>query len=102
MKHEQKLKQSAIVVQAGEGKEDRLARGSFRQLRLQEAKSRAAELQQERETSDDEYFVPGIGDESSDPFGAEGASDSADPGTTSPQRESPIQDDDDPFGLGEP
>ena len=51
------LAASAIVVQAGPGKEDRLMHGSYRQLRAQEA--RAVQRQRSAEPAAvDDYFVP--------------------------------------------
>jgi Fe-S-cluster-containing dehydrogenase component len=40
VKEKSLLARSAIVVEAGEGKEDRLLRGSYRELREREAKER--------------------------------------------------------------
>ena len=49
------LEKSAIVVIAGEDNEDRLAHGSYRELRQQERKARQAQ----RKTQDpDEFFIP--------------------------------------------
>ncbi len=51
------LAESAIVVEAGPGKEDRLMGGSYIQLREEHARRRA--VKQERLKTDSEYFVPG-------------------------------------------
>jgi len=78
VKHEKLLHRSAIVIQAGPGKEDRLLSGSYCELRETEARQREAERQQRLQ-----------------------------PGTEpTPLRDTdpppPSQDDDDPFGIGVP
>jgi len=52
------LRESAIVIEAGPGKEDRLMSGSYRQLREQEAARREQDQGEERGGSD--FFVPGL------------------------------------------
>lgn len=51
------LKRSAIVIEAGEGKEDRLLRGSYRALREAEALERA-KAQQSMEVESDDSYLP--------------------------------------------
>lgn len=51
------LEQSAIIIEAGEGKEDRLMGGSYVQLREEEARRRAAERVTPARGGDD-YFIP--------------------------------------------
>lgn len=84
------LKESAIIIEAGEGKEDRLVSGSYRELRQQEAAERDAQ-----QVSSD-YFVPDApappvspDDDDANPFGL--------PVSSEPKADQP---DDDPFGLG--
>ncbi len=69
VKNKHLLAESAIIVEAGPGKEDRLMQGSYRDLRRQEAAARreAARTQRRGET---EYIVPGEED-AADPFGIE-------------------------------
>lgn len=74
--HQPLLKESAIIIEAGEGKEDRLMSGSYRELRAAEARERRAS--QPATSPGDDYFVPG--------------------GETTPTENA--TDDDDPFGLG--
>jgi ferredoxin len=62
------LAESAIVVEAGEGKEDRLMAGSYLQLREEESRRRAAALQSKLPGAKD-YFVPGENGGADDPFG---------------------------------
>jgi ferredoxin len=81
VKNKRLLTESAIIVQAGEGKEDRLMSGSYIELRKHEA----ARRQQERAGApgEAEFFVPELGEEI----------------------DSTIQDGvapDDPFGVGVP
>lgn len=78
------LEQSAIIVEAGPGKEDRLMSGSYRGLRQEEAARRAAEQKRNQPAGD--YFVPSQDD--ADPFGIP-----ADP-TTPPELDAA-----DPFGA---
>lgn len=64
------LAESAIIIEAGEGKEDRMMSGSYIELREQES---ATESVLENNA---EYFVP---DDDSDPFGVPGIPASAEP-----------------------
>jgi ferredoxin len=90
VKTEGLLDKSAIIIEAGEGREDRLMRGSYRELRTQEAAAReAAEREQREQSGDGGYFVPGEA-EPEDPFGSD--SPGEDPFGTAPR-------DPDPFGL---
>ncbi|WP_231615742.1 4Fe-4S dicluster domain-containing protein [Novipirellula artificiosorum] len=75
------LKKSAIVIAAGEGREDRLISGSYREKRDQER------TQRQRRVQDDagDFFVPSDESEKQE--------------SASPQ---PAIDLDDPFGLGHP
>jgi len=59
VKAEKLLEVSAIVVEAGEGKEDRMSNGSYSKLRREEVANRrkAAQTRQE-ETGGGEYLVP--------------------------------------------
>jgi ferredoxin len=89
---------SAIIVEPGEGKEDRLMHGSYVELRRQESRDRNAASPR----SGDDYFIPKAGQEApaevspprppadENPFGA-GAAEST------PVREK--QESNDPFGL---
>jgi ferredoxin len=69
VKTEGLLDKSAIIVEAGGDREDRLMRGSYRKLRKQEAAQREeAERIRREEAGDGGYYVPGV-DEPADPFG---------------------------------
>ena len=88
----QLLPASAIVVEAGEGKEDRILHGSYRALRSAEASQRRARL---RDQQTHDYFIPGSGSvdhaEAPSPFSAD---ETAPPQTPAAN--------DDPFGIGAP
>ncbi|MCA9138196.1 MAG: 4Fe-4S binding protein [Planctomycetales bacterium] len=92
------LNESAIIVEAGEGKEDRLMSGSYIELRLQESKQRATQ------SIGADYFVPDIAPvdtsdtpvDDDDPFGLNQT-----PSAKLPEV-APTQDDDDPFGTLNP
>jgi ferredoxin len=90
VKTEGLLKKSAIIVEVGEDREDRLMHGSYKELREQEADQREkAERKRREDTDDGGYFVPGA-DEPEDPFGSGSSGD--DPfGVDAPNT--------DPFGL---
>jgi NAD-dependent dihydropyrimidine dehydrogenase PreA subunit len=69
VKTEHVLRESAILVKAGDGREDRLPCGSYRALRRQEAAARdAADDARLNEAEDGGYYVPGM-DQPDDPFG---------------------------------
>jgi NAD-dependent dihydropyrimidine dehydrogenase PreA subunit len=53
-----KLDESAIIVEAGQGREDRLMDGSYRDLRREDEQRRRDELRQRMQPSDNEFFVP--------------------------------------------
>jgi ferredoxin len=77
------LKESAIVIEAGDGKEDRMLSGSYVELRNKEARARSANGGDNQ--SSGEYFVP---------------SDSADASVADPAKEpEEAATDEDPFGL---
>lgn len=78
VKEKRLLNESAIIIEAGPGNEDRLMSGSYIALREQEAREREAERQ--RDTTGSEFFVPEV----------------ETPSTSEPTSET----DDDPFGLG--
>lgn len=61
------LGRSAIIAEAGEGKEDRLMTGSYSELREREARQRAAERRRAIGETGNEYFVPGTSDQPSVP-----------------------------------
>ena len=70
--HKPLLSTSAIIVEAGEGKEDRLMSGSYRDLRAAEARERRAA----QPAASDDYFIPGsqntpdeTATDEDDPFG---------------------------------
>jgi len=69
VKKEGLLDHSAIIIEAGEGKEDRLMSGSYIELRQLEAKQREAERQRNIGEGGSGFFVPETSDQSSDPFG---------------------------------
>jgi len=69
VKKEHLLDRSAIIIEAGEGKEDRLMSGSYVELREQEARQREAERRRTIGDTGSEYFVPETPDQSSSPFG---------------------------------
>jgi ferredoxin len=94
--HEKRLERSAIVVQAGDGKEDRLLSGSYLALREEEAGRRQATERRQRGSSSSDYYVPGPIDESPDPFGS--LERDRKPVHQKPQTAEPS----DPFGLGAP
>ncbi len=58
VKEKHLLGQSAIVVETGEGREDRLMTGSYINLRQQEAKLKAEQARRRQEEGGNEYFVP--------------------------------------------
>lgn len=95
VKDKQLLSRSAIIVEAGEGKEDRMMHGSYIELRREEARQREARKRQRAVEA--EYFVPSTssdgpqttGAASDDPFGLAPAT----------QEESRPKADADPFGL---
>jgi ferredoxin len=62
------LERSAIIIEAGEGKEDRLITGSYIELRQEEARQREAEQKHKTGGPGSEYYVPEIPSESSDPL----------------------------------
>jgi NAD-dependent dihydropyrimidine dehydrogenase PreA subunit len=64
VKTKQLLAESAIVIQAGNGKEDRLLAGSYQQLRAKEAERRATGLQ---ENKAGDFYVPGTQHDSDAP-----------------------------------
>jgi ferredoxin len=70
---------SAIIIEAGAGKEDRLMHGSYRELREAEARERAAK--QREHSGSQEYYVP----------------DTPPPTVVEPDDSEPV---DDPFGIG--
>ncbi len=71
VKTEGLLKESAIVVEVGEDREDRLLHGSYKELREREADQREeADRKRREETGDGGYFIPGA-DEPNDPFGSD-------------------------------
>jgi NAD-dependent dihydropyrimidine dehydrogenase PreA subunit len=83
VKTEHLLDESAIIVEAGEDREDRLMRGSYRELRKREtARREEAERLRREQSGDGGYYVPGR-EESEDPFGSDSSAD-------------------DPFGAGPP
>jgi ferredoxin len=93
---------SAIIVEPGEGREDRLMHGSYVELRRQENRDRSAA--RGADEARDEYFIPTAGQDTStgppspekppsneSPFGPEAIE-------SAPVRQ--IPDPSDPFGLG--
>jgi hypothetical protein len=52
------LDRSAIIIEAGDGKEDRLRRGSYVALRTEEARQREAERKKKAETASDGGYLP--------------------------------------------
>ena len=52
------LKESAIIIRAGEGKEDRIASGSYIALREAEAKERASEQKKRAEAAGGDSYLP--------------------------------------------
>jgi len=55
------LAESAIVIEAGDGKEDRLLTGSYLALREKEAQERQAEQQRKQKESGDSGYLPDRG-----------------------------------------
>lgn len=91
------LSRSAIIVEAGEGKEDRMMHGSYIELREEEARQRAARNPEQKVEA--EYFVP---DASPEPAASAPDATGDDPFGLNPAapKESGPTDDADPFGLG--
>ncbi|WP_235908730.1 4Fe-4S binding protein [Roseiconus nitratireducens] len=87
VKEKHLLQESAIIVQAGEGREDRMMSGSYRQKRKRE---QAERQQTSSEPAADSYFVPNS-EPTEDPFGT-----LPDPSQPEPNAGVP---DDDPFGI---
>lgn len=86
------LARSAIVIEAGEGREDRIFRGSYRELHEQRVESSRAES---AISTDDHFFIPDA--EPSEAIRPEGKEQGeANPSTTVP----PSTAADDPFGIG--
>ncbi len=85
VKAEHALSESAIVVQAGPGREDRMMTGSYRRLREKEAKQRTEQRGTVFGSQETDFFVPG----------AESV-----PGEE--PTAGPPSDVDDPFGIGGP
>lgn len=83
------LSESAIIVEAGEGKEDRLMDGSYRELHQAEQPSMV-------ETTTPESQPDTL--DSDDPFGLQ--TDAMPPAKETNAEESPAIDEADPFGLG--
>jgi NAD-dependent dihydropyrimidine dehydrogenase PreA subunit len=101
VKTEHVLRESAIIVEAGDGREDRLPHGSYRALRRQEAAQReAADNARLNDAGDGGYYVPGM-DQSDDPFGEavpdDGPVGGDSPGNDARGEQAPK---DDPFGVG--
>ncbi len=83
VKAEPAISQSAIVVEAGPGKEDRMMTGSYRSLREEAAKQRAEQQGPASGPQDIEFFVP-----------------DAEPIPGDEPAFEPPSDADDPFGIG--
>jgi ferredoxin len=64
------LDASAIIVEPGDGKEDRLMHGSYVELRQQEMRERKEAQKRKLPKSENNYFVPDSLRSPSDPFGA--------------------------------
>ncbi len=97
------LDESAIIVEPGEGKEDRLMHGSYIELRRQESHDRRAVRQGDSKQTQDDYFVPRapVGQDPIPTDAAKPVDESPfGPGIeeTAPQAEP--TDASDPFGLG--
>ena len=90
---EKRLERSAIIIEAGEGKEDRLVTGSYVRLREEEAKRRRAAERSRLDSSSSDYYVPDVIDDSPDPFGML----EEDEKPSGPKR--PAAKSSDPFGL---
>jgi ferredoxin len=74
VKTEGLLDRSAIIVEAGQEREDRLASGSYRQLRQREAAERQRVQAMQHEGTDSGYFVPDS-QPPDDPFGNDAPAD---------------------------
>jgi NAD-dependent dihydropyrimidine dehydrogenase PreA subunit len=107
-----KLAASAIIVEAGEGKEDRLMHGSYRELRAAEARKRQQQ-QQRTAPKPDEFYIPETTPSAAppstdpDPFGLGPAVEDNPFGEPLPVVPAPIESpspavDPDPFGLDTP
>jgi NAD-dependent dihydropyrimidine dehydrogenase PreA subunit len=94
VKEKHLLAQSAIIVAAGAGYEDRWTSGSYVARRHAEARQRQAAR---NEAQEGEYFIPSL-DPSADPLGPDVPADA--PSESDPQR-SETPDASDPFGIGE-
>jgi len=94
------LAESAIVIEAGEGKEDRLMHGSYRRLRYEEARRRKIDERQRIEPGGSDYYVPGDDGDAADPFGTSPPSNSPFGIDARELNAPPLEDrGDDPFGL---
>ncbi len=97
VKEKHLLSESSIMIEAGDGKEDRLLTGSYVELRRQEADLRAEQARRRQGSVGPEYLLP---DEKHTPAGSS-PRESANPIGESPSNhentEAPA--DDDPFGL---
>ena len=60
VKEKKLLTTSAIVIEAGEGREDRLMTGSYRELRAAEARHRKREQKDQVPAADADFFVPNV------------------------------------------
>jgi ferredoxin len=73
VKEKHLISESAIIIEAGDGKEDRIMSGSYIALREQEAKQLGSELNSKPTSS--EFFVPDEANPKSDTDGDPGSSD---------------------------
>ncbi len=89
VKEKQLLSESAIVVEAGEGREDRLMSGSYRKLHAQRERRRVSSSS----VSEGEYFIPDTTLDSTQP-------DKHIPEDVRTKLESSSVNSDDPFGVG--
>jgi ferredoxin len=94
------LDASAIIVEPGEGHEDRLMHGSYVQLREEENRQRKKALERKGRTADGDYYAPKSDEPTVDPFGtAPNNGAPTEQETTDPRTPAEPQEASDPFGI---
>jgi ferredoxin len=97
------LDASAIIVESGEGKEDRLMRGSYVELRRQEGQVRKVETHRKTGQGEGDYFVPGASQnmtpETSEPVTPPADESPFGPGAVESAPVPPTPESSDPFGM---
>jgi hypothetical protein len=93
------LDASAIIVEPGEGKEDRLMQGSYVELRQQEMRERKAAHERKPHKAGEDYFVPRSAKRDSNSLDAQPSSESRPSKAADDSLAPPTIESSDPFGL---